>query len=154
MSSFPSIRIEGGLLSPELLDQVIAADVPGQKPADFGLEPKRNLTDEITAQHRVGFSSEAGGVGYLREAYHGKPYATIHLCAEAFAEDKGARIPAANLQERLPQTLALAKQRTRTIYRADGAEIEAVKQSFRDFVALCERKEQETGEPVLIVASY
>jgi len=42
MSSFPSIRIEGGLLGPELLDQVIAADVPGQKPADFGLEPKRN----------------------------------------------------------------------------------------------------------------
>ena len=33
MSSFPSIRIEGGLLGPELLDQVIAADVPGQKPA-------------------------------------------------------------------------------------------------------------------------
>jgi hypothetical protein len=49
MSSFPSIRIEGGLLGPELLDQVISADVPGQKPADFGLEPKRNLTDEIAA---------------------------------------------------------------------------------------------------------
>jgi len=49
MSSFPSIRIEGGLLGPELLDQVVAADVPGQKPANFGLEPKRNLTDEIAA---------------------------------------------------------------------------------------------------------
>jgi hypothetical protein len=49
MASFPSIRIEGGLLGPELLDQVIAADVPGQKPADFGLEPRRNLTDEIAA---------------------------------------------------------------------------------------------------------
>jgi hypothetical protein len=49
MSSFPSIRIEGGLLGPELLDQVIAANVPCQKPADFGLEPKRNLTDEIAA---------------------------------------------------------------------------------------------------------
>jgi methylase of polypeptide subunit release factors len=49
MASFPSIRIEGGLLGPELLDQVIAADVSGQKPADFGLEPKRNLTDEIAA---------------------------------------------------------------------------------------------------------
>jgi hypothetical protein len=47
MSSFPSIRIEGGLLGPELLDQVIAADVPGQKPTDFGLDQKRNLTDEI-----------------------------------------------------------------------------------------------------------
>src|SRR5271165_4463126 len=49
MSSFPSVRIEGGLLGPELLDQVIGADVAGQKPADFGLEPRRNLTDEIAA---------------------------------------------------------------------------------------------------------
>ncbi|HZM04289.1 MAG TPA: N-6 DNA methylase, partial [Candidatus Saccharimonadales bacterium] len=49
MASFPSIRIEGGLLGSELLDQVIAADVPSQKPADFGLEAKRNLTDEIAA---------------------------------------------------------------------------------------------------------
>ena len=49
MASFPSIRIEGGLLGPELLDQLLAADVPGQKPADFGLDPKRNLTDEIAA---------------------------------------------------------------------------------------------------------
>ena len=30
-------------------------------------------------------STEAGGTGYLREAYHGTPYATRHLCAEAFA---------------------------------------------------------------------
>jgi len=49
MASYPSIRIEGGLLGPELLDQVCAADVPGQKPADFGLDPKRSLTDEIAA---------------------------------------------------------------------------------------------------------
>lgn len=49
MASFPSIRIEGGLLGSEMLDQVIRADVPGQRPADFGLEPRRNLTDEIAA---------------------------------------------------------------------------------------------------------
>ena len=110
--------------------------------------------DEITAQHRAGSSTEAGRVGYLREAYHGEPYATIHLCAEAFTEFDGARIPVANLRERLAQTLALAEQRTRSIYKADEDEIEAVKQSFRDFVALCESKERETGEPVLIVASY
>jgi hypothetical protein len=46
-SSFPSIRIEGGLLGPELLDQVVAGTVPGQKPVDFGFEAKRNLTGEI-----------------------------------------------------------------------------------------------------------
>lgn len=49
MAVFPSIKIEGGLLGPDLLDQVVGADVPGQKPADFGLDGKRNLTDEIAA---------------------------------------------------------------------------------------------------------
>jgi hypothetical protein len=49
MASFPSIRIEGGLLGPELLDQLAAGELRGQKPADFGLEPRRNLTDEIAA---------------------------------------------------------------------------------------------------------
>ena len=49
MSSFPSVRIEGGLLGPELLDQLVAGDLIGQKPPDFGLEPRRNLTDEISA---------------------------------------------------------------------------------------------------------
>lgn len=49
MAVFPSIKIEGGLLGPDLLDQVVGADLPGQKPADFGLDGKRNLTDEIAA---------------------------------------------------------------------------------------------------------
>lgn len=49
MASFPSIRIEGGLLGPELLDHIVSGDVQGQKPEHFGLEPRRNLTDEIAA---------------------------------------------------------------------------------------------------------
>ncbi len=49
MAAFPSIRIEGGLLGPDVLDQVLAADLSGQRSADFGLEPRRNLTDEIAA---------------------------------------------------------------------------------------------------------
>ncbi len=48
MSSLPSIRTEDSLLRPELLDQVIAADVPGQKPADLGLEPKRNPSSTLS----------------------------------------------------------------------------------------------------------
>ena len=44
-----SIRIEGGLLGPDILDQLLAGDLPGQRPADFGLEAKRSLTDEIAA---------------------------------------------------------------------------------------------------------
>ncbi len=49
MATFPSIRIEGGLLGPELLDQIVAGDVQGQKAEHFGLEARRNLTDEIAA---------------------------------------------------------------------------------------------------------
>lgn len=47
MATFPSIRIEGGLLGPDVLDQLLAGDLSGQKPADFGLESRRSLTDEI-----------------------------------------------------------------------------------------------------------
>jgi hypothetical protein len=49
MAVFPATRIEGGLLGPDVLDQLLSADLAGQKPADFGLEPRRNLTDEIAA---------------------------------------------------------------------------------------------------------
>lgn len=49
MSLFPAIRIEGGLLGPDVLDQLLAADLPGQRPADFGLDGRRSLTDEIAA---------------------------------------------------------------------------------------------------------
>ena len=89
----------------------------------------------------------------MREAYHGEPYATKVLVPEAFQE---LRVPiyAATLQDRLPATLVVAEQRERKIYgETDQAEIERVLQSYRDFVALCARKEAETGEPCLIIAS-
>ena len=37
MALHPSIRIEGGLLGPDLLDQLRAGELPGQKPADFAV---------------------------------------------------------------------------------------------------------------------
>jgi type I restriction-modification system DNA methylase subunit len=49
MNSFPDIRIEGGLLGPDVLDQLLAGELPGQRPADFGLDSRRSLTDEIAA---------------------------------------------------------------------------------------------------------
>ncbi len=49
MSVFPAIRIEGGLLGPDTLDQVLAGELPGQKPRDFGLDGRRTLTDEIAS---------------------------------------------------------------------------------------------------------
>lgn len=47
MATHPSIRIEGGLLGPDLLDKLTSGDLPGQRAADFGIEGTRNLTDEI-----------------------------------------------------------------------------------------------------------
>jgi hypothetical protein len=106
-----------------------------------------------TKQREAWLTTSAGGAGYLREAYHGAPYATKFLCAGAF-ETGEAQIPAAVLRERLPHTLALAEERERKLYKSTEEEIEDVKQSFREFVALCEEKEKETGEPVLVIASY
>jgi hypothetical protein len=101
----------------------------------------------------TGFSVEHGHVGYLREAYHGEPYATKVLVPEAFTYGR-TRIDAATLQKRLPVALQAAEERERVLYGAtDAEEIERVLKSYRDFVALCARKEQETGIPCLIIVS-
>jgi len=43
--NYPSIRIEGAILSPDILDRL--EDLPGQRPADFGLPPATKVKDEI-----------------------------------------------------------------------------------------------------------
>ncbi len=43
----PLVAVEGGLLPPDLLDQIVVGDVEGQDPAAFGLGPNRRLIDEI-----------------------------------------------------------------------------------------------------------
>jgi len=113
------------------------------------------MTDaEHTAQVKAGWTVDNGHVGYLREAYHGEPYATKILVPEAF-ETGRASIFAATLEQRLPAALAAAEQREREVYGVtDADEIGRVLGSYRDFVALCERKERETGVPCLIIASY
>jgi len=60
---------------------------------------KGQSADEIEKQEEAWASIEAGGVGYLREAYHGEPYATRYLCAEAFVSAAGARIDARLLRD-------------------------------------------------------
>jgi hypothetical protein len=44
---YTAIRSEGGLLPYDLLDEILAEIVPGQKPADFGLPKGRRVSDEI-----------------------------------------------------------------------------------------------------------
>src|SRR5580698_1972996 len=42
---YPSIRIEGAILSPDILSRI--EDLPGQKPTDFGLDSSIKVKDEI-----------------------------------------------------------------------------------------------------------
>jgi hypothetical protein len=100
------------------------------------------------------FSTEYGSVGYLREAYHGEPYARKALAPEAFEYGR-ARIDADTFWKRLPDALNVAETRERTVYGVTDAEdIDRQLKCYRDFVALCARKEEETGIPCLIIASF
>jgi hypothetical protein len=104
----------------------------------------------------TGFSVTAGRVGYLREAYHGDPYATRALVPEAFfSHDGKAAIPARTMRDRLDTARAAVEVRERTIYKqTDAKAIAKVAKSFSDFVRLAERMEKKTGKPVVVVASY
>src|SRR2546426_7249451 len=85
--------------------------------------------EERKRQFEVWLSSDDGQIGYLREAYHGEPYATRFLFREAFASDSDeARIPAETLRERLPEALILVERRERGLYHeTDGRRIDLVK---------------------------
>ena len=43
--TYPSIRVEGAILSPDILGQI--EDLPGQKASDYGLDPGTKVKDEI-----------------------------------------------------------------------------------------------------------
>jgi hypothetical protein len=45
--NYTCIRIEGGLLSPDILEHI--HDIEGQKPKDFNLESRRTIVDELTS---------------------------------------------------------------------------------------------------------
>jgi very-short-patch-repair endonuclease len=47
--TFPSLRVEGGLFSPDLFENLLRDQLPGQKAQDFGLPQQRDLTNEIAA---------------------------------------------------------------------------------------------------------
>jgi len=109
---------------------------------------------QLGGKFNAGYGIEAGDVGYLREPHHGEPYATRTLVPEAFRYGR-ARITAADLQKRLPDALHIVETRERltAFNSADEAVIERMQKHYRDFVALCARKEIETGIPCMIVAS-
>jgi len=45
--NFPTIRIEGSILSPDILDKIEQSDITGQLPKDFGFDSKIKVKDEI-----------------------------------------------------------------------------------------------------------
>jgi hypothetical protein len=156
------------------------------------------MTDEDQKRQYTGMCTKSGHTGYLREAYHGGPYATKILCREAFEAEKcEAEIPAEILRERLthvtepvigangghlvatmfselmrstgmgvegqvlsdittPMTVEEAvRERYQRLYPEESEEsVNEVVESFREFVALAEQKEKETGKPCTIIASY
>ncbi|MCP4493321.1 MAG: hypothetical protein GY820_39355 [Gammaproteobacteria bacterium] len=105
-------------------------------------------TEEEEEAQYTGFSCVHGHVGYLREAFHGEPYATHAFVAEAFDGDQdGVAIPAATLRDRLPA----AQEATRERYEGCDFVDEAAK-SFADFAALAERLESEGKNPRVIAS--
>jgi hypothetical protein len=47
-----ALHLEGGLFGPDLLERLGTGNLPGQRPADFGLPSGRSLLDEIAAAYR------------------------------------------------------------------------------------------------------
>jgi len=77
----------------------------------------RGQTEAETEAQITGFSGVHGHVGYLREAYHGGPYVTKYLVAEAFAaEDGESTIPAQTLRQRLPVAVLMHLYREHKLY--------------------------------------
>jgi len=52
--TFPSIRIEGAILSGDLLAKLDSGECPGQRPADFGFDSAGKLKDEIVRAWTAG----------------------------------------------------------------------------------------------------
>lgn len=77
-----------------------------------------DMTEEDKKARITGFSIHHGHVGYLREAYHGSPYATAILISENWDDqpEEGFTIPAAELRRRLPATVMATLYRHHVVY--------------------------------------
>jgi hypothetical protein len=113
------------------------------------------MTEEDIEKQYKGFDITIGKDGYLREAYHGAPYATRELVPEAFdsCEEGGVYIPSATLRDRLPVTMKEALRREREIYKSAANEDSPAVRSFVEFVELAERLDKQ-GTPYKIIASW
>ena len=117
-----------------------------------------------------------GANGYLRESYHGGPYATVVLVPEAFGDPLRAAqafgmstveslalgtdvngyslIPAGVLRSRLAAALLTVAERYRAVYHEECGEGHPALREFVEFVELAERMEAALGRPVGVRASW
>ena len=108
------------------------------------------MTEEDREKQITGFDATVGDVGYLREAYHGSPYATKYLVEEGFedgAED--LHIPAKELRKRLPLTKDIVIQRAKEVYKEELTEDDEIVKSFENFVKLSEALEEQGRKPTI-----
>jgi hypothetical protein len=49
MTSYPTLHLEGGLIAPDLIEEINQGSLFGQKVSDYGFETRIHLTDEIAA---------------------------------------------------------------------------------------------------------
>ena len=112
------------------------------------------MTEEDREKQYTGFDATVGEVGYLREAYHGGPYATHYLVEEAFEDGAGdVHIPAKELRERLPLTKDIVIQRAREVYKEELTEDDEIVKYLENFVKLGEALEADGRKPT-VYASY
>ncbi len=139
-----------------------------------------DMTEDDVENQFTGFDTTAGDIGYLREAYHGGPYATETLVPEAFAwtekisnlmecaEMAGSELPddlldllsrgcpvqAETLMDRLGETVLRARERIDKVYpEMDPDTADRVVSSFISFVDLALAKQAE-GKCIYVYASY
>jgi len=113
-----------------------------------------NQTEAEGAAQITGFRNDMGRVGYLREAYHGGPYATHVLFTESWeeAEEDGLVIPNKVLRSRLPATLAAVILRARKVYDHHLTEESPECMAFRDFIDLHEKLEKAGVHPRIVIS--
>jgi hypothetical protein len=93
-------------------------------------------------------------VGYLREAYHGGPYATKTLMPEAWESDdeNGVRINASVFRQRLSAVKLIVVKRSAVIYGEELNDDSPEVQSYVKFIELAEAKENEGKNPRVLVS--
>lgn len=127
------------------------------------------MTEEDEKKQYTGFSTQHGHVGYLREAYHGSPYATRVLVPEGFVgngfsdvktsgpdlrdDDGNVTIPSVTLRERLPNAIKTCIARQKKVYGDVVTEKDPVVQSFVKFVELHEQLEKDGKHPRICVSA-